>query len=59
MSKTSTLLVHHAFLYISLRPLPFLHGYDVKLSNFRFFEGPKNEKAIYFFLNLETLIKIP
>ena len=33
ISKTTTLHVHHAFLYISL---PSLHGYDVKLPNFMF-----------------------
>ena len=30
-SKTTTLQVHHALLYISL---PWLHGYNVKVSNF-------------------------
>ena len=30
-SKTTTLHVHHALLYISL---PWLHGYNVKVSNF-------------------------
>ena len=33
MSKTTTLHVHHAFLYISL---PSLHDYDVKWPNFKF-----------------------
>ena len=33
MSKTTTLHVHHAFLYISL---PSLHNYDVKWPNFKF-----------------------
>ena len=33
MSKTTTLHVHHAFLYISLQSL---HNYDVKWSNFTF-----------------------
>ena len=32
-SKTTTLLVQHTFLYISL---PSLHGYDVKMPNFTF-----------------------
>ena len=31
-SKTTTLHVHHAFLYISL---PSLHDYNVKLPNFK------------------------
>ena len=30
ISKTTTLHVHHAFLYISF---PFLHDYDVKMPN--------------------------
>ena len=33
MSKTTSLHVHHAFLYI---PLPSLHNYDVKWPNFMF-----------------------
>ena len=32
-SKTTTLHVHHAFLYISL---PSVHDYDVKMPNFTF-----------------------
>ena len=34
MSKTTTLHVHHTFLYISL---PSLHDYDVKMPNFTFY----------------------
>ena len=33
MSKTTTLHVHQAFLYISLQSL---HNYDVKRTNFKF-----------------------
>ena len=33
MSKTTTLHLHHAFLYISLQSL---HNYDVKWPNFMF-----------------------
>ena len=33
MSKTTTLHVHHAFLYISLQSL---HNYDVKWPDFKF-----------------------
>ena len=33
MSRTTTLHVHHSFLYISL---PSLHNYDVKCPNFKF-----------------------
>ena len=38
ISKTKTLHVHHAFLYISL---PFLNDYDVKMPNFAFYGGHK------------------
>ena len=34
VSKTTSLHVHHAFLYISL---PLLHDYDVKVANFTFY----------------------
>ena len=36
ITKTTTLHVHHAFLYISL---PSLHDYDVKMPNFTFYRG--------------------
>ena len=36
ISKTTTLHVHHAFLYISLLSL---HDYDVKMPNFTFYRG--------------------
>ena len=36
--KTTTLHVHHTFLYISL---PFLHDYDVKFPNWTFHGGRK------------------
>ena len=36
ISKTKILLVHHAFLYISL---PSLHDYDVKMPNFTMYTG--------------------
>ena len=38
LRKTTTLHVHHAFLYISL---PSLHGYDVKMPNCKFYGGRK------------------
>ena len=38
ISKTTTLHVHHTFLYISL---PFLHDYDVKMPHFMFYTGRK------------------
>ena len=36
ITKTTTLHVHHAFLYISL---PSLHDYDVKIPNFTLYRG--------------------
>ena len=38
LSKTTSLYVHHTFLYISL---PLLHDYDVKIPSFTFYEGRK------------------
>ena len=38
ISKTTTLQVHHAFLYISFL---FLHDYDVKMPNLAFYGGRK------------------
>ena len=38
LRKTTTLHVHHAFLYISL---PSLHDYDVKMPNSKFYGGRK------------------
>ena len=36
LTKTTTLHVHHAFLYVSLQSL---HDYDVKMANFTFYRG--------------------
>ena len=41
--KTTTLHVHHAFLYISL---PSLHDYDGKMPNFTFYGGRKQATAM-------------
>ena len=38
LSKTTSLHVHHAFLYISL---PLLHDYDLKMPSFTFYGGRK------------------
>ena len=38
LSKTTSLHVHHAFLYIFL---PLLHDYDVKMLSFTFYRGRK------------------
>ena len=44
--KTTTLHVHHAFLYISL---PSLHDYHLKMSNFTFCEGRKQAMTKFSF----------
>ena len=46
MSKTTTLHVHHAFLYISL---PSLLEYDGKMPNFTFYGGRKQATAKFSF----------
>ena len=54
-TKTTTLHVHLAFLYISL---PSLHDYDIELPNFTFYGGSELKTAIFFFIfvNLETVL---
>ena len=56
LSKTTSLHVHHAFLYISL---PLLHDYDVKMPSFMFYGGCKtsDDKLFFFFLNLSAVPK--
>ena len=44
--KTTTLHVHHAFLYIYL---PSLHDYDVKMPNYKFYGGRKQATTNLFF----------
>ena len=44
ITKTTTLHVHHTFLSISF---PFLHDYDVKMLNFAFYGGRKQETTKY------------
>ena len=44
--KTTTLHVHHAFLYISS---PSLHDYDVKMPNCKFYGGRKQATTNLFF----------
>ena len=46
LSKTTTLHVHHAFLYISL---PLLHDYDVKMPSFTFYGGRKQATTKFSF----------
>ena len=55
VSKTTTLHVHHAFLYISLPPL---HDYDVKWPNFKFFKDG-NGKAINSTISVWTQAWLP
>ena len=55
ISKTTTLHVHHDFLYISL---PFLHYYDVKMPNFLFYAWgtqTRNDEILPRFLNLNMV----
>ena len=44
--NNQTLLVHHAFLYISLSSL---HDYDVKVPNFTFCRGRERRTTTFFF----------
>ena len=46
LSKTTSLHVHHAFLYISL---PLLHDYDVKMPNFALYGGGKQATTKFSF----------
>ena len=58
LSKTTTLHVHHAFLYISL---PSLHDYHVKMLGFTFYAGRKQARTkfsgiFFLFPNLDKLL---
>ena len=46
ISKTTTLHVHHACLYISL---PSLHDYDAKMPHFTFYGGRKQATTKFSF----------
>ena len=46
LGATTTLHVHHAFLYISLLSL---HDYDVKLPDFMFCGGREHKATTFFF----------
>ena len=48
ISKTTTLHVHHAFLYISL---PSLHDYNVKVPKFTFCRGRERKATTLFFFS--------
>ena len=58
MSKTKTLHVHHAFLYISL---PSLHDYNVKMPNCTFYGGRKlvtsDDEIFLLFMNLHMVLR--
>ena len=53
LSKTASLHMLHAFLYISL---PLLHDYNVKMPSFTFYGGRKtnDDKLFLLFLNLSA-----
>ena len=44
LNKTTTLHVHHAFLYVSLSSL---HDYDVKMPNFTFYGDVNKRRRIF------------
>ena len=48
ISKTTTLHVHHAFMYISL---PSLHDYNAKVPNFMFCQGREHKRTTFFFFS--------
>ena len=54
-SETTTLHVHHAFLYISL---PSLHDYNVKVTNFHVLltTGTQDYNLLFVFFNLDTVL---
>ena len=57
IGKTTTLQVHHAFLYTSL---PSLHHYDGKMPHFTFYGGRKQAtaKSVFFLLlNLNLVFR--
>ena len=57
MSKTKTLHVHHAFLYVSL---PSLHNYDVKWPNFKFTceRERQGDKFYHLCVNLSAFLSL-
>ena len=52
ISKTTTLQVHHAFLYTSFL---LLHGFDVKTPNFARFKEDKHDELLFLFLSLNMV----
>jgi len=53
IGKTTTLHVHHAFLYISL---PALHDYDLKMTNFMFCRGMEHKTTTFFFFSWTLIL---
>ena len=54
MGKTTTLQVHHAFMYISLTSL---HDYNVKVPKSTFCRGREhNNNFLFIFLNFDTVV---
>ena len=53
LSKTTSVHMHHAFLYISLL---LLHDYNLKMLSFTFYGGRKtsDDKLFFLFLNLSA-----
>ena len=49
LRKTTTLDVHHAFLYISL---PSLHDYEMKMPNCKFYGGRNWQATMNLFFSL-------
>ena len=52
LSKTTSLQVHHAFLYFSL---PLLHDYAVEMPNFMFCRGREPKTTTFLFFSLSAI----
>ena len=57
ISKTTTLHVHHAFIFAFF--LPFLHDYDIKMPNFAFYGERKQATTKFIFFSLLNLDMVP
>ena len=49
ISKTTTLHVHHSFLYMCIFLCPFSHDYDGNMPNFAFYGGCKQATTKFYF----------
>ena len=54
ISKTTPLYMHHTFLYISFQ---FLHDYELKMPNFAFYGGRKQETAKFYHCHLKFSVR--